>query len=88
MPGASQNGMQCSEFDALLTEALDGTLAGAKLERFRGHALIRTQKRGRASDAGLCVGQVIGTPSIPDVGSRNKISTNGTKAKGKRLLPD
>jgi hypothetical protein len=40
MPGASQNGMQCSEFDALLTEALDGTLAGAKLERFRGHAAV------------------------------------------------
>ena len=40
MPGASQNGMQCSEFDALLTEALDGTVAGAKLERFRGHAAV------------------------------------------------
>ena len=40
MPGASQNGMQCSEFDALLTEALDGTRAGAKLERCRGHAAV------------------------------------------------
>ena len=40
MPGESKNGMQCSEFDALLTEALDGTLAGAKLERFRAHATV------------------------------------------------
>jgi hypothetical protein len=32
--------MQCAEFDALLTEALDGTLAGTKLERFRAHATI------------------------------------------------
>jgi|SRR5262249_31201244 len=40
MPGESKNGMQCSEFDALLTEALDGTLAGTKLERFRAHAAV------------------------------------------------
>jgi hypothetical protein len=40
MPGESKNGMQCGEFDALLTEALDGTLAGAKLERFRAHATV------------------------------------------------
>lgn len=30
--------MECGEFDALLTEALDGTLAGEQLERFRVHA--------------------------------------------------
>jgi hypothetical protein len=40
MPGESKNGMQCSDFDALLTEALDGTLAGVKLERFRAHATV------------------------------------------------
>jgi len=40
MPGESKNGMQCIEFDALLTEALDGTLVGAKLERFRAHANV------------------------------------------------
>jgi Putative zinc-finger len=32
--------MQCAEFDALLTEALDGSLAGEKLERFRAHAHV------------------------------------------------
>ncbi len=38
MPGESKNGMQCAEFDALLSEALDQTLTGAKLESFRAHA--------------------------------------------------
>jgi hypothetical protein len=38
MPGESNNGMQCAEFDALLSEALDGHLAGQKLESFQGHA--------------------------------------------------
>jgi uncharacterized protein YggT (Ycf19 family) len=38
MPGESNNTMQCSEFDALLTEALDGTLAGDRLSRFHAHA--------------------------------------------------
>lgn len=40
MPGESKNGIQCAEFDALLTEALDGILAGAKLERFQAHARV------------------------------------------------
>ena len=30
MAGETKNGMQCAEFDALLNEALDGTLAGSK----------------------------------------------------------
>lgn len=38
MPGESKNAMQCAEFDALLSEALDQTLTGAKLESFRAHA--------------------------------------------------
>jgi len=42
MRGENKNGMQCAEFDALLTEALDGTLAGAEMERFRAHATVCT----------------------------------------------
>lgn len=38
MPGESNKAMQCSEFDALLTEALDATLSGEQLERFQAHA--------------------------------------------------
>jgi len=38
MPGETDYRMLCSEFDALLTEALDGTLSGEKLARFQAHA--------------------------------------------------
>jgi hypothetical protein len=38
MADETKSGMQCSEFDALLTEALDGTLGGNKLDRFHAHA--------------------------------------------------
>lgn len=38
MAGETNYGIECSEFDALLTEALDGTLAGDKLDRFHAHA--------------------------------------------------
>jgi len=40
MPGESKNGMQCTEFDALLNEALDGSLTGPKLESFQAHARV------------------------------------------------
>src|SRR5271165_4734707 len=40
MPGEIKNGMQCAEFDALLTDALDGTLTGPKLESFQAHARV------------------------------------------------
>jgi len=38
MPDHTSNGMQCNEFDLLLTDALDGVLTGAKLDRFQVHA--------------------------------------------------
>jgi hypothetical protein len=37
MPGENPIRMQCSEFEALLAEALDGRLSGAQLESFRQH---------------------------------------------------
>jgi hypothetical protein len=33
----TKSGMQCAEFDALLSDALDGTLTGASQERFEAH---------------------------------------------------
>ena len=38
MPEHTKNGMQCNEFDLLLSEALDGLLSGAELDRFEAHA--------------------------------------------------
>ncbi len=37
MYGETQSGMQCSEFDALLADALDGALTGADRQRFDSH---------------------------------------------------
>src|SRR5882724_2684776 len=38
MPDHTSNGMQCNEFDSLLTDAIDGVLTGGPLERFQAHA--------------------------------------------------
>ena len=38
MPDPTSNGMQCAEFDGLLTDALDGVLTGIQLDRFQAHA--------------------------------------------------
>jgi Putative zinc-finger len=38
MPDHTSNGMQCAEFDSLLTDALDGVLNGVALDRFQAHA--------------------------------------------------
>jgi hypothetical protein len=40
MAADHKNGMQCSEFDALLSEALDQRLTGEQLERFQAHARV------------------------------------------------
>jgi hypothetical protein len=40
MSGEIKNGMQCAEFDALLIDALDGTLAGSKVDKFHAHARV------------------------------------------------
>src|SRR5215469_12468736 len=39
MAGQGHNGMQCSEFDALLSQVIDGTLSGERLQAFEAHAL-------------------------------------------------
>src|SRR6202040_3342452 len=36
----TSNGMQCHEFDGLLTDALDGVLTSLQLDRFQAHARI------------------------------------------------
>jgi hypothetical protein len=38
MPEQTSNGMQCNEFDLLMTDALDGVLSGPELDRFQAHA--------------------------------------------------
>ncbi|MGA7423309.1 MAG: zf-HC2 domain-containing protein [Candidatus Sulfotelmatobacter sp.] len=38
MPDPTSNGMQCHEFDSLVSDALDGVLTGAQLDAFHTHA--------------------------------------------------
>ena len=38
MPDHTSNGMQCHEFDGLVSDALDGVLTGAQLDAFQAHA--------------------------------------------------
>jgi hypothetical protein len=38
MPDLTSNGMQCHEFDGLLSDALDGVLTSLQLDRFQAHA--------------------------------------------------
>jgi len=38
MPDHTSNGMQCHEFDGLVSDALDGVLTGAQLDTFHAHA--------------------------------------------------
>ncbi|MCU1303312.1 MAG: putative transrane transcriptional regulator [Candidatus Sulfotelmatobacter sp.] len=38
MPDHTSNGMQCHEFDGLLSDALDGVLTGLQLNAFQAHA--------------------------------------------------
>jgi len=40
MPDQTSNGMQCNEFDQLLSDALDGVLSGVQLDRFQAHAQV------------------------------------------------
>ena len=40
MPDHTSNGMHCNEFDLLLTDALDGVLSKAELDRFQAHARV------------------------------------------------
>jgi hypothetical protein len=40
MPDQTRNGMQCHEFETLLTDAIDGVLTGTGLDRFQAHARV------------------------------------------------
>jgi len=40
MPDQTSKGMNCNEFDLLLTDMLDGVLSGSELDRFQAHARV------------------------------------------------
>ncbi len=67
MPGETKNGMQCGEFDALLNDALDGTLTGPKLESFQAHARVCALCGPllAEADAGTALAEVAGRSRAP-----------------------
>ncbi|HWZ81499.1 MAG TPA: zf-HC2 domain-containing protein [Terriglobales bacterium] len=42
MPGETKHGIECSQFEALLSDALDGRLSGSRKESFEAHGRICT----------------------------------------------
>lgn len=40
MPGETKHGIECSQFEALLSEAIDGQLTGARKQSFEAHARV------------------------------------------------
>jgi hypothetical protein len=40
MPDQTRNGVQCNEFELVLTDAIDGVLGGTGLDRFQAHARV------------------------------------------------
>ena len=40
MPGETKHGIECSQFEALLSEAIDGQLSGARKQIFEAHARV------------------------------------------------
>ena len=49
MEAKEQNGMQCAEFDALLSQAIDGTLSGERLAAFEAHGAGMPDLRAAAA---------------------------------------
>jgi hypothetical protein len=40
MPGEKNNSIQCAQFDGLLSDAIEGTLTGVRLEQFQTHTRV------------------------------------------------
>ena len=42
MPGETKHGMECSMFEALLSEAIDGQLSASRMQIFEAHGRVFT----------------------------------------------
>jgi putative zinc finger protein len=85
-----KNGMQCTEFDALLADALDGTLGGTKRIRFDAHRASCTACSAMFEETQAGLSWLKGLPEIePPTGfvERVLIATSGMQAKAKSEAP-
>src|ERR1700757_3509409 len=90
MPDHTSNGMQCNEFDLLLSDALDGILTGSGLDRFQAHArsceacgpLLAEAEAGRNWLKGLTEGE-----PPPSLVNNILASTTGVDTQRLRTIP-
>ena len=90
MAGELQHGMQCAEFDALLTDALDGVLNGPQLVRFNTHksGCRACSEMFAEAEAGMKWLQAL--PEVdPPAGFAERVllATSGLQAKTKAETP-
>jgi hypothetical protein len=81
-----QPGMQCAEFDALLTDALDGVLGGPKLVRFNLHKSGCTACSEMFSEAEAGMNFLRALPELdPPAGFAERVllATSGVQSKAK-----
>jgi hypothetical protein len=85
-----KNGMQCSEFDALLADALDGDLGGTKRLRFDAHRTSCAACSAMFEETQAGLSWLKGLPEVdPPAGfvERILIATSGVQAKAKAESP-
>jgi len=90
MAAELQNGMHCSEFDALLTDALDGVLSGPKLVRFNTHksGCAACSEMFTEAEAGMNFLKAMPEVDLPaGFAERVLLATSGVQAKAKAETP-
>ncbi len=87
MAGELQNGMQCVEFDALLADALDGTLSGTKRLRFDAHRTSCTACASMFEETQAGLSWLKGLPEVdPPAGFAERVllATTGMQTQAKQ----
>ena len=90
MPGETQSGMQCAEFEGLISEGLDGTLSGPVLERFRAHRQSCAVCGPIFSEAEAGLHWLKGVPEVeppPHLVQRILASTTGLEVPARAAAP-
>jgi len=90
MAGELQHGMQCAEFDALLTDALDGVLSGPKLVRFNTHKSGCPACAAMFAEAEAGMNFLTALPELDlpaGFAERVLLATSGVQAKAKAETP-
>jgi len=90
MPGENPIRMQCSEFEALLAEALDGQLSGSQLEDFRQHRELCPVCGPLFSQAETGLNWLKAVPQVqppPNLVNRILAATTGVQARVPAAVP-